>query len=274
MKVVKHSGSIVDFDRKKLRNSLLKSGADEATIAHILHVIEDSMYDGMSTRQIYTMAYKLLKKVASSHAARYNLRGALRQLGPAGFFFEKYIARLFSSENYQTHVNVFVQGHCVSHEIDILLYKNDTISMVECKFHNGPAATSDVKVPMYILSRFNDLKQTEVDVFGRRGLIKKCRIVTNNRFTSDAVTFANCMDLDLLSWDYPPHNSLKTKIDRGLYPVTCLTTLSMIEKEKLLILDVLLVSDLLLHEDALYTLELSMNRIKNVLKEVSELVNN
>jgi len=34
--------------------------------------------------------------------------------------------------------------------------------MVECKFHAGREATSDVKVPLYILSRFNDLKEKHI----------------------------------------------------------------------------------------------------------------
>jgi hypothetical protein len=37
--------------------------------------------------------------------------------------------------------------------------------------------------------------------------------------------------MNLLSWDYPKDNNLKTKNDIDcLYPVTCLTTLSLAEK--------------------------------------------
>jgi hypothetical protein len=40
----------------------------------------------------------------------------------AGFFFEKYIARLFESEGYQTVTNLILSGN-VSHEIDVLIKK-------------------------------------------------------------------------------------------------------------------------------------------------------
>jgi hypothetical protein len=144
-----------------------------------------------------------LKKVSNSNAARYNLKEAIRLLGPAGFFFEKYIALLFSSENYQAVTNFILQGKCVSHEIDVLVKKDSTIAMIECKFHMGKDANSDVKVPMYILSRFNDLKDNRHTIFTRNDTVSKCWIVTNNRFTTDAIAFAKCSKLNLLSWNYP-----------------------------------------------------------------------
>jgi len=272
MKIVKHSGDIVDFNPEKLKNSLLKSGAGKQEVETILQAIKSQIYDGISTKQIYKMAFALLKKTANSHAARYNLREAIRLLGPAGFFFEKYIARLFASEHYETVTNLTLQGKCVSHEIDVLVKKNHVIAMVECKYHVGRDAASDVKVPMYILSRFNDLKERQHIIFDKKDSILKCWIVTNNRFTVDAINFAKCSGLNLLSWNYPEDNNLKTKNDnRYLYPVTCLTTLSISEKEKLLILDVILVKEIIHNSDCLEKIGLSPNRIKNVLKEASEL---
>lgn len=273
MKIVKHSGNIVDYNPLKLKQSLFKSGASKLEVEAILHTIEGQIYEGISTKQIYKMAFNLLKKASHSQAARYNLKEAIRLLGPTGFFFEKYIARLFSSENYQTLTNFILQGKCVSHEIDVLLKKDNAIAMVECKFHLGKDANSDVKVPMYILSRFNDLKENRHTIYTRNDSISQCWIVTNNRFTADAIAFAKCSKLNLLSWNYPENNNLKTKNDSNfMYPVTCLTTLSLAEKDKLLVLDVILVKEVINNSDCLEKIGLSPNRIKNVLKEASELV--
>jgi hypothetical protein len=272
MKIVKHSGNIVEYNPSKLKQSLLKSGASQMLVASILKAIEKEIYEGISTKKIYKMAFSLLKKASNSHAARYNLKEAIRLLGPAGFFFEKYIARIFSSEDYQTKTNIFLQGKCVSHEIDILIKKNDTIAMVECKFHMGKDANSDVKVPMYILSRFNDIKERKYDIFNKNELVSKCWIVSNNRFTSDAIDFAKCSKLNLLSWNYPENNSLKTKNDLNfLYPITCLTTLALAEKDKLLVMEVILVKEIINNSECLEKIGLSPNRIVNVLKEASEL---
>ena len=274
MKIVKHSGDIVAFIPKKLKASLLKSGANEAVVQKILLAIKKELYEGISTKKIYKMAFALLKKEANAHAARYNLRSALQLLGPTGFFFEKYVARLFAAELYETKLNLTLQGKCISHEIDVLMKKNNVISMVECKFHPGREAVSDVKVPMYILSRFNDLKEKEYAIFSRKDSISKCCIVTNNRFTSEAIAFAKCSELNLLSWNYPEKNNLKTKNDSDyLYPITCLTTLSLVEKDKLLILDVILVKEIINNSDCLEKIGVSPNRVKNVMKEASELCN-
>lgn len=275
MKVVKHSGNFVEFDPSKLKQSLLKSGANQVVIEDILKAVKKEMYEGMPTKQIYKLAFAMLKKASNAHAARYNLREAIQMLGPAGFFFEKFIARLFEAEDYQAMTNLTLQGKCVSHEIDVVIKKDEQISMVECKFHGGRDAVSDVKVPMYILSRFNDLKDKKHRIFSGNDTVSNCWIVTNNRFTSDAMAFGNCSGLNLLSWDYPSHNNIGTKIDKDqLYPVTCLTTLTMAEKDKLLVLDVILAHELINNSDILEHVGLSPNRIKNVLKEVSVLCKN
>src|SRR5690606_39556118 len=94
MKVTKHSGHVVEFDGQKLRNSLLRAGAGETVADDIVDAVRKQIFDGMSTKKIYQLAFSMLKKVSGSHAARYNLRTAIQQLGPAGFFFEKFVAKI------------------------------------------------------------------------------------------------------------------------------------------------------------------------------------
>lgn len=274
MKVVKHSGIVVDFDASKLRKSLLKSGANQDVVDAIMQHIGNVVYDGIPTKQIYKIAFGLLKKESNSFAAQYNLRDAILLLGPAGFYFEKFIARIFESEGFTTQTNLTLNGKCVSHEIDVVLKKDNQISMVECKFHGSNEVRTDVKVPMYILSRFNDLKDKNHIIYSKKDQISNCWIVTNSRFTSDAITFARCSNLNLLSWDYPKNNNLRTKIDqKGLYPTTCLTTLTRSEKDRLLTLNGVLVIDLIKNPESLEQIGLSSNRMKNVIKEATSLCN-
>ena len=95
MKVTKFSGEIVLFDKEKLRDSLRKSGADERAVSEVIKMIEQELYEGIPTKKIYRLAFQLLKKFSNVHAARYNLRTAVQALGPAGFYFEKFVAKLF-----------------------------------------------------------------------------------------------------------------------------------------------------------------------------------
>lgn len=272
MRVQKHSGDIVDFNSNKLRRSLLKSGASEMTVDAVLQKIKQELYDGISTKQIYKLAFLLLKKESYSTAARYNLRSSLELLGPAGFYFERYIALLFEKFEYQTKTNLNLQGRCVTHEVDIVAQKKEQVKMIECKFHSGREVNSDVKVPMYILSRFNDLKKTSFSFLNEQVSFTSCLIVTNNRFTDDAVKFSVCSGIELLSWDYPKDDNLRVKIDStGLYPITCLTSITLNEKELLLLKDIIVVNQLFNNSEELEFIGLSTNRIRNVLKEVSDL---
>jgi len=274
MKVVKNSGHIVEFNQDKLRHSLLRSGAQPHKVEFILKEINKNLYDGISTKQIYKMAFSLLKKEANVHAAKYNLRRAIEMLGPAGFFFEKFIARLYASEGFAATTNITLQGKCVTHEIDVVIKKDDKVGIIECKFHGSREVRSDVKVPMYILSRFNDVKYNTHTIFKTEEAIDNCTIATNTRFTGDAVAFASCSGLSLLSWNYPEANNIKTKIDNNcLYPITCLTSLTAAEKEKLLILDILLVKELVNNTESLDKIGLSANRMRNVIKEASGICN-
>ena len=274
MKVTKFSGEIVLFDKEKLRDSLRKSGADERAVSEVIKMIEQELYEGIPTKKIYRLAFQLLKKFSNVHAARYNLRTAVQALGPAGFYFEKFVAKLFELEGFQTQTNLILNGKCISHELDVLLKKEEVVAMIECKFHGNQDAKTDVKVPLYILSRFNDLKAKDFPVFDAMYAIQDCWIVTNNRFTEDAIKFAVCSNLKLLSWDYPKGNSLRDKIDTAqIYPVTCLTTLTQVEKDKLLMQEVITVKDLIEQSDWLYKIGLSNHRVKNSLFEANQLCN-
>ena len=111
MKVTKYSGELVHYDEQKLINSLRKSGADQAMAETIVKEIESEMYEGISSKRIYKRAYQLLKNISNVHAARYNLRTALLGLGPAGFFFEKFIAKVMKEQGFQTKVSITLNGN-------------------------------------------------------------------------------------------------------------------------------------------------------------------
>lgn len=272
MKIKKRSGDLVSFERDKLLYSLKKSGAEHKLAETIVQAIEQQIYDGIGAHEIYKLAFKMLKQQSNAHAARYKLKSAMQQIGPAGFVFEKFVARLFQAEAYETRTNLILEGKCVSHEVDIIIQKDQRTEMIECKYHSRSESNSDVKVPMYILSRFNDLKYKQHVLFGHNCSITEGWIVTNNRFTKDAITFGTCVGLRLLSWDYPQKDNLSTKIDKNkLYPLTCLTTLTATEKEKLMSMDLILAYDLINNIPSIEHLGLSARRIKNIVQEVTEL---
>ncbi len=108
--ITKASGIEDEYSSEKLRNSLAKSGADNATIDTILVEIESTLYSGISTKKIYQAAFNLLKRGSRSYAGRYNLKRAIMALGPSGFPFEKYIAAIFQWQGYKVQTQLFLVG--------------------------------------------------------------------------------------------------------------------------------------------------------------------
>ncbi|PVY42280.1 restriction endonuclease [Pontibacter virosus] len=272
--VTKASGEKVLFSVGKLRLSLLKSGADEQQANEVIRQLEPELTPGISTKKIYRKAFAILKRISSTAAARYSLKQGIMQLGPSGFPFEKFVAEILRAQGYTTEIGVFIDGHCVRHEIDVIALKDGKRVMIECKYHNLHRNKSDVKIPMYIRSRFKDVEKVWPSEHEFEIRFHEVWVMTNTRFTDDAMRFASCMQMKLIGWDYPQKGGIKDMVDSfHLYPLTCLTTLSNSEKQRLLDLKVVLCSELLHHEELLHQVGLRDDRAKRVMKEVEELCN-
>ena len=272
--IVKYSGEIEAFDIEKLKRSLRHSKASEPLVKEIATEIQSQLREGMTTKHIYELAYRLLKRKSKSGSARYKLKKAIMELGPTGYPFEKFIGKILEFEGFKTEVGVVMQGHCVTHEVDVAALKKDEHYLVECKFHSDQGRICNVKIPLYIQSRFKDLethwlKQKDHSLKFHRGWV-----YTNTRFSSDAVKFGECAGLGLVSWDYPQGNSLKIKIDTSkLYPITALSSLNKQEKQDLLNKGIVLCKELCDNPNLLNGLGIKTLKIKTILKEANELCN-
>ena len=272
IKIITASGEKHHFSSKKVAQSLRKSGADESVINHILEKIEAELYEGITTKEIYNRAYKLLRKNDSSFASRYKLKNAIYELGPTGFPFEKFVAAVLQYSGYEVEVGKVVQGSCVKHEIDVIAKKDNVKLFIECKFHSEHGRNCNVKIPLYIHSRFLDIQNFFQKKHAPSEFFNEGWVVTNTRFTSDALEYGKCVKLHLLSWDTPAGSSLKERIDEsGLYPITVSTLLTQREKQFLLSRDVVLCRDLLHDRFFLDHLGVSETRKKKILKEMQQL---
>ena len=211
--VTKNSGEHVEFSERKLRLSLEKSGAGEEDIQYIISEIKSNLYQGIKTKEIYENAFALLRNKADSYAAKYKLKKALMELGPSGFPFEKYIAEVLKHDGYSTSVGEVLQGKCIKHEVDVVAKKGNEYVVVECKFHSDFSRFCDVKVTLYLHSRFLDLKERWGNDPANSEKSHHGWIVTNTRFSTDASQYGTCAGLYLLSWDFPRKGSLKERID-------------------------------------------------------------
>jgi AF1548-like protein/ATP cone domain-containing protein/restriction endonuclease len=270
--VIKGDGERVLFEESKLQQSLIRSGASKHDINRIIRYIHNELYDGIKTGEIYKKAYAYLKKISLPAAGRYKLKKAIFELGPSGYPFERFIGALMENEGFSVEVGVIVQGHCVQHEVDVVAENGNEHFMVECKFHNDAGRKSDVKVPLYIHSRFKDIERKWKQLPGHQTKFHQGWIVTNTRFSEDALAFGKCMGMKLISWDYPVNDSLRDRIDRsGLYPVTVLKQLTRKEKKYILDKDIVLCKTLVQNSEILDQMGMSPSKARKVIGEANAL---
>lgn len=89
--IKKYSGELELFSSDKLRKSLERSGADAIIIDSIIETIYQELYDGVTTKEIYKKAFRLLKKANRISASKYSLKRAIFDLGPTGYPFEQLV---------------------------------------------------------------------------------------------------------------------------------------------------------------------------------------
>jgi len=235
--VVKRSGEREEFDRQKTRAGIMRAGATEDEAEVVLGKLLPELHEGITTEEIYRRVRQLLDV---HKAARYGLKKAILRLGPEGENFERFVARLFQKEGFETEVRLNLQGRCVCHEVDVVIKKDGKRSMVECKFHNSLGLKCSIQNALYTYARFLDLRQAH----GFESAI----LATNTRFTSDVDRYARCVEMGLLGWRYPEEASLEKLIEKHLlYPTT---VLDMKRSDQAVLLDsgMLLVEDIVERE--------------------------
>ncbi len=244
IRVRKRGGGTEDFRVDKFRSSLLRSGADPGVVDIVLDHVMEQVGPRTTTQEIYRLAHARLKRKDDACGMRYTLKRALFRLGPTGYPFEKYIADIFEEYGYRTKVGITLEGKCVSHEVDVLAVSDSEVIAMECKYHNARGTTTDVKVALYVHSRVLDLEPTLTATY--RGRKFSGRLVTNTRCTADALDYARCAGLDVLSWRHPEGNGLEEMIEsRRLYPVTMIYGMKAGLVQKLIEANILLLRDLL-----------------------------
>ena len=271
--IIKSDGTSEIFSPERLTTSLERSGASELVAKRIAGMITETVAPGTSSKEIYTRAFSLLRKETRPVAARYALRRALLELGPSGHPFEDFISHLYRTEGWRVETRKIIKGKCVSHEVDLYASHNERNEFLaaELKYHNDPGYKTDLKVALYVKSRFDDIFACDASV--RSCPIDRGILVTNTKFTSEAIAYAECSGVELLGWGYPADNSLFMRMNKAkVYPVTSLTGLSRAEKSLLIKRGVIAVDEIMKNRRSLDALHLSSERVGELLAEADGLL--
>ncbi len=226
--VIKATGEKEFFSEEKVRKSIQRAGIPDEIQDQVVAHIKSKLYESIPTSEIYHHIIEFLGKSKNPYTkVKYGLKQAIIALGPTGYPFEDFISEILKTQGYTTQVRTILQGKCITHEIDVIAEKNGEKSMIEAKFHNATGIKTDVHVALYTKARFDDVKE--------KNTLNDAWLVTNTKVTTDAITYALCSNMKIISWDYPEGEGLRDMIEKsGLTPITALTSLSQNQIQQLL----------------------------------------
>jgi len=265
--VLKANGIIEPFNEEKLRDSMLRIGISSTEQDKVISHLKLKLRENIPTSEIYDHVTRSLQEQSHLIKLKYSLKQAIMALGPTGYPFEDFVSEILKAKGYSTQVRSILTGKCVSHEIDVIAEKAGTEKlMIEAKYHNAPGIHTDVHVSLYTKARFDDLK--EKYKFDRAWLF------TNTKITSDALAFALCVNMGVVSWSYPQEESLRELIEKHkLYPITILSSLSENQKQTLLDNHTVLVKQVLNNKDCLNLLAIQVDKKEQIIEEGKTFVN-
>ena len=271
--IIKADGTKEIFDPARLVSSLQRAGAGEHTAVRIAEAITRTVVPGATSKEIYSRAFALLRRETRPVAARYALRRALLDLGPTGHPFEDFISHLYRAEGWQVETRKMIRGKCVTHEVDFYASQPDkkTYIAAELKYHNDPGYKTDLKNALYVKSRFDDIFACDPSL--RACPINRGILITNTKFTTEAIAYAECAGVELLGWMYPLTDSLFLRMSRAkVYPITTVTSLTHAERNLLLERGVIAVDEIENDRRLLDPLHLSSERVGELLAEIEGLL--
>ena len=244
------------------------AGASKNLAQRIVAEIMRHGRSGIRTEELRLLTATLLRSESARIAARYELRNAVLDLGPTGYWFENLIGALYESMGFRVEIGSILDGRCITHEVDVIATKRDRRVLVECKFRNGTGMRCDSKVALYVQARATDLKESPKGISFDQFLL-----VANTKFTSEAIRYASCVGLGLLGWDFPKGRGLQNLIEEHkLHPLTSLTTITHAEKRKLLRHGVITCRELPKATETMDQLGIDEERQRLIEEEVVEIV--
>jgi len=194
----------------------MRAGASRDTAKRIIKKIRGQIYHGIDTRNIYKIVLDALgeEKEGIVLKQKYQLKDAIMRLGPTGFMFENYVGDILKHSGFKIKkIRGKVRGKCTVHEIDLIALTENKKILVECKHHSKHGVYTGLKESLYTHARFIDTSPY---------FDTEC-VVCNTKVSNHAKKYAKCIGQQILSWKYPPNNSLENIIEKNhLYPITIL----------------------------------------------------
>lgn len=266
MKVIKSSGEIEDFRPRKIYATIKEAGGSTKLARNAIKEVKSKYHKNFTTKEILEIVLNYLKDEPRVQE-KYNLKRAIMNLGPTGYPFEKFFARVLEEYGFKTLVGQKLKGKNIYHEIDVDAKKKKRF-MIECKYHNESGTLTRLHPAMYTYARFLDVKKHGFD---------KSWLVTNTKCSLDARRYAKGVGLKITSWKYPEKQSLQKLIEKkNLYPITIINEIDDTLKEKFFEKNIIILKDFEIYsiQDLIYKFHIRESKAVKIMESVNALLAN
>lgn len=219
--ITKANGLRQLFDREKIIRTCLKMGVNQKIAIDIVNEVERQLYDGITTAKIFKLVFSLLENHKPSVKYFIDLRKAL-SLMISKPEFEMFVQILLSFNGYAVSSNQLLQGKCVRHEVDGLARKDGVTFFVEAKHHyryHTPTGLDESRIARAVLEDITE--GYELDNNNLK--IERAMLVTNTRFSEQAIIYGKCRNILQIGWRSPEKLSLQSMIEeKKVFPLSCI----------------------------------------------------
>jgi hypothetical protein len=244
IRVKKADGSLQLFDREKVVRTCFRMGANKQTADKVAEKIERRLYDGISSAKILQMIFQFMRRHKPIVDNIFDLRKGL-SLMTSKPEFEVFVQALLARSGFEVSPNRLLNGKCVEHEVDAIARKDGVTFFVEAKHHSRyhtPTGLDESRIARAVLEDV-----VEGFALGKSDLkIDRAMIVTNTRYSSQALQYGACRNILQIGWSSPKNQGLQSLISgRNLFPLSCLRGLSVDLRLKLALSGIVLFEQLI-----------------------------
>ncbi len=266
--VTKADGSRQLFDREKVVKTCLRMGANRRIAFEVADKVEARLYDGIPTRKVLQMIFRLLRKHKPTIRHFLDLRKGLSLMGSKPEF-EKFVQILLAHNGFEVSPNQIIRGKCVGHEVDAVARKDGITYFVEAKHHSNyhtPTGLDESRIARAVLEDV-----TEGFALGKSSLkIDRAMIVTNTRYSEHARRYGKCRNILQIGWSSPKTLALQSMIEeKKLYPLSCIKGLKSEVRMKLVNSGIVLMKQLVEEKTSKLARETAISReiLKNTIEK-------
>jgi HJR/Mrr/RecB family endonuclease len=265
--VTKADGTRQLFDREKIIKTCLRIGANRKVANDIAEKVEKRLYDGIPTKKIFQMTFRMLRSYHPTVRHLLDLRKGLSLMNSKPEF-EKFVQILLARNGFEVGPNQILRGKCVGHEVDAVARKDGVKYFVEAKHHTNyhtPTGLDESRIARAVLEDV-----IEGFELGKNNLkIDRAMIVTNTRYSEHAQRYGKCRNILQIGWSSPAESDLRDMIEeKKLYPLSCLRGLNSETKMKLIKSGIVLMKQLFEEETAIIARKAEVP--KETVKEIVE----